>query len=123
MTKSNAPRARDLAGNLRSYALLWGVPIAVIVAGMFVDVAVRTALWTAALGWMGVACLRNARLCGRTHCFYTGPFYLAMILPVLALGGGLVSFGPYSWLLLALVAIFGGKAIWWATERAWGRFS
>jgi len=28
---------------------------------------------------MGTACILNARRCGRTHCRYTGPYYLAMI--------------------------------------------
>src|SRR5215472_17682464 len=29
--------------------------------------------------------------CGRTHCRYTGPYYLAMIAPVLVLASGVVS--------------------------------
>ena len=59
----------------------------------------------------------------RTHCRFTGPFYLIMILPVLAAGSGLVLIGLYGWVLLAAVIIAGGKIIWWATERAWGKFS
>jgi hypothetical protein len=48
---------------------------------------------------------------------------LAMIIPVLALGSGIVSSGLYAWLALAVLIILGSKLIWWATERAWGKFS
>ncbi len=94
-----------------------------IAAGLFVDVTWRSVIWTIALAWMGTACLLNARRCGRTHCRFTGPFYLILILPVLAAGLGLVSVGPYGWVLLAVAIVAGGKIIWWATERAWGKFS
>jgi hypothetical protein len=63
----------------------------------------------------------NGRRCGRTHCRYTGPYYLAMIVPVLALG--FISSGIYEWIALGVVIVGGSKLIWWATERAWGKFS
>jgi len=80
-------------------------------------------VWTIALVWMGMACMLNARRCGRTHCRYTGPYYLAMIAPVVVLGSGFVSVGIYAWLLLACVILLGSLLLWWATERAWGEFS
>jgi hypothetical protein len=46
-----------------------------------------------------------------------------MIIPVLALGSGIVSFGKYGWLTLGILIIVGSKLIWWASERAWGKFS
>jgi hypothetical protein len=46
----------------------------------------RAAVWTAALLWMGTACILNSRRCGRTHCRYTGPYYVAMIAPVITAG-------------------------------------
>lgn len=113
----------DWAGALRTYGLVWGPPIAAIVVGMFLDVGVRMVIRTIALGWMGTACLLNARRCGRTHCRFTGPFYLLMILPVLAAGSGIVLIDTYGWLLLAIFIVLGSKIIWWATERAWGKFS
>jgi hypothetical protein len=115
--------SRDWVGNLRSYGLVWGLPLGAMLAGMLVDVPIRTFIWTAALAWMGTACLLNARRCGRTHCRFTGPFYLAMIIPVLALGSGIVSGGPSAWLVLGALIVLGSKGIWWATERAWGKFS
>ena len=72
---------------------------------------------------MGAACLLNAKRCGRIHCRYTGPYYLAMIVPVVVLGSGLVAAGIYAWLLLACMILLGSKLLWWATEGAWGEFS
>jgi len=71
---------------------------------------------------MGTACLLNAKRCGRTHCRYTGLYYLAMIAPVVLLGSGFVSGGIFAWLLVAGAILLGSILLWWATERAWGKF-
>jgi len=92
-------------------------------AGLLVPVPIRAVLWIVALTWMGTACILNARRCGRTHCRYTGPFYLAMVAPVLVLASGIVAVDFYGWLALAVLILAGSKIIWWATERAWGQFS
>ena len=60
-------------------------------ATLFVSVPLRAVVWTVALVWMGAACILNARRCGRTHCRYTGPYYLAMIAPVVLLAVGIVA--------------------------------
>src|SRR5437764_498077 len=112
---------KDWAGTLQGYALAWGIPTAVILVGFLASVPLRAGLWTIALAWMGIACLLNERRCGRTHCRYTGPFYLAMILPVLVLASEAAPTGVYAWPALATVILLGSKVIWWATERAWGR--
>ena len=72
---------------------------------------------------MGTACILNARRCYRTHCRYTGPYYLAMTAPVIALGAGIMSAGMYGWVVLGVLVVAGSTLIWWATERAWGGFS
>jgi hypothetical protein len=91
--------------------------------GLFLAAPVRAIIWIIALAWMGTACMLNARRCGRTHCRFTGPYYLAMIIPVLGLGLGIIAAGLNTWVALGIVIVFDGKAIWWATERAWGTFS
>ena len=68
-----------------------------------------------------MACILNSKRCGRTHCRYTGPYYLAMIVPLLALS--FISSSIYEWITLAAIIVGGSKLIWWATERAWGKFS
>ena len=112
--------SRDWLGSPRASLLAWWIPSATILASLFAPVAVRTAIWSVALIWMGTACLLNAKQCGRTHCRYTGPYYLAMVVPTLALGFGLVPADIYGWLGLAGVILLGSKLIWWSTERAWG---
>ena len=92
-----------------------------MLATLFLSVPIRAVVWTVALIWMGSACILNAKQCGRTHCRYTGPYYLAIIVPVIALG--IIASGTYAWIALGVVIIGGSKLIWWATERAWGKFS
>jgi hypothetical protein len=113
----------DWVGSTRTKLLAWWLPHAALVAGVLVVVPARTVIWIVALAWMGVACILNARRCGRTHCRFIGPYYLSMIIPVLSLGLGVVRAGLFGWLALGAFIILGGKTIWWATERAWGKFS
>jgi hypothetical protein len=115
--------SRDWLRSPHTSLLAWWIPQATILAGLFAPVAVRTAIWIIALSWTGTACVLNAKRCGRTHCRFTGPYYLAMIIPVLALGLGGISGSLSAWVVLGVVIILGGKIIWWTTERAWGKFS
>jgi hypothetical protein len=46
-----------------------------------------------------------------------------MIVPVLALGSGVLHADFPGWLGLAVTILVGSALIWWATERAWGKFS
>jgi hypothetical protein len=85
-SKPTMDTSRDWLSSKRTNLLAWWIPLAVILAGFFVPVSLRTAGWVIALGWMGAACMLNARRCNRTHCRYTGPYYLIMIVPVTVLG-------------------------------------
>ena len=93
-----------------------------MVATLLAPVPIRAIVWVAALGWMGTACILNSRRCGRTHCRYTGPYYLAMVLPVIIAGAGIVPLRLDGWIALGVVALGGSGLIWFATERAWGKF-
>jgi len=114
---------RDWLFSPHSSLLAWWVPHAAIIASLLAPVSVRAAIWIFSLVWMGVACLLNARRCGRTHCRYTGPFYLAMIVPTLLMAFGYNSSEFLFWLSLGVLILGGDKIIWWITERAWGKFS
>ena len=118
-----AKTATDWAASYRSFARVWGLPILVIVGGSYFADRAQAVIWSLALIWMGIACIANARRCGRVHCRYTGPYYLLLTIPVLLHGFGLVSFGAYGWWILAALMLFGGKVIWWATEAMWGKYS
>jgi hypothetical protein len=123
MANNIAQNTHDWLQSPHTNLFAWWIPQTAILAGLFAPVHVRTVIWTIALGWMGTACILNAKRCGRTHCRYTGPYYLAMIAPVGVLGSGLVSADIYAWLVLAGVILLGSRLLWWATERAWGKFS
>jgi hypothetical protein len=113
--------SRDWLAHTSSSLIAWWIPHAALLASLFAPVPIRTVVWIAALIWMGAACLANSRRCGRIHCRYTGPYYLAMIGPVVVIS--LIASGIYEWIVLGVVIVSGDKLIWWATERAWGKFS
>jgi predicted exporter len=94
-----------------------------MLAGLFTSVPLRTAIWTVALAWMGIACSLNARQCSRTHCRFTGPYYLAAVIPVAIAGMGVLPLDLYGWAVLGILILGGSYVIWWGTERAWGKFS
>ncbi len=118
-----AKPAMDWLGKSHTNIIAWWIPKGTMVAGLLAPVPLRATIWIAALAWMGIACILNSRRCRRTHCRYTGPFYLMAIVPVALLGSGVLSANFYGWLALGLVILPGGWVIWWATERAWGKFS
>ena len=123
MSNPTADTSRDWLANKRTSLLAWWFPLVAIIGGLFVPVSLRTAGWVIALGWMGTACMLNARRCNRTHCRYTGPYFLAMIVPVMVLGTGLATVGVLGWISLGVLIVGGSGLIWWATERTWGKFS
>ena len=123
MSKATADTSRDWLGSKRASVLAWWFPFVAIIGGLFVQVSLRTAGWVIALGWMGTACMLNARRCNRTHCRYTGPYFLVMIMPVMALGTGFVTVGVLGWISLGVLIVGGGGLIWWAKERTWRKFS
>lgn len=119
---SEARRRRDWAGSPRAYVAAWGIPTAALIGAAYLPPAPRAAVWIAALVWMAAGCLANARRCGRMHCRYTGPFYLAMTVPVALMGSGAVAAGAAGWWLAGATVTLGSKIIWLVTERLWGRY-
>lgn len=123
MTNAPIQSSRDWLGSVHTSVLAWWLPKAAILTGLLFSVSFRAVIWIIALMWMGTACMLNARRCNRTHCRYTGPYYLAMIVPVTVLGAGLVTVGIVGWVWLGVVILGGSALIWRATERTWGKFS
>jgi hypothetical protein len=71
---------------------------------------------------MGAACVANAARCGRTHCYLTGPFYLAMAAATAAHGTGMTSLGSEGWLWIAAAIVVGTVVLWIVPERLFGKF-
>ena len=115
-------RSKDFAGGPPAFLLYWGLPIAAMVIDLGFGHPAKTLIWLAALSWMGGACLINARRCGRVHCYYTGPFFLIMIVPVALHGFQWLSLGPDGWQWLGITIGVGGVGIWWISEKIRGKF-
>ena len=103
MAEDACCRAKDWVGDVRSYVLAGACRPSSWSATAFAPPWIRTPTWPIALVWMGTACLANARRCGRTHCYLTGPFFLVMAMAVLLHGYGLVPLGPHGWIWLGAV--------------------
>lgn len=115
---------RDLVKNPDAMPLLWGLPAAIILltgccagGGWIVTIS-----WTLSLLVMGGACLVNARGCGRTHCYFTGPFFLLMAVVSLLHGLQVLALGPQGWLYIGTVLLLGGVVLYFVPEWVWGRY-
>src|SRR5262249_28699946 len=89
---------RDWAGDWSTLAAVWGLPTVAMLLALLLGPLWRAVAWIAMLAWMGGACVATARRCGRTHCRYTGPFFLGMGGLVAAPIAGLLPLGREPWL-------------------------
>jgi hypothetical protein len=117
-------QSRDLLSNPVLSFALFCLPILAIVAtgSRHVSRGWRTAVWTAALSIMGVACLANAARCGRVHCYLTGPFLLGMAIVTLLYGVGIVPLGSNGWNLIGLTTLVGAVALCCLPELFFGKY-
>lgn len=113
----------DLLGSRLTCWLLWRVPQITFVAGFFVAPTLRTLMWPASLGTVGAACLANATRCGRVHCYFTGPFYVAMAAVSLAYGLDRLPLGAHGWEIIAVVVLVGGLILSYVPERILGQYT
>jgi hypothetical protein len=90
---------------------------------LVLEPGLRAAVWIAILVWMGLAFVANARRCRRTHCRYTGPFFLASAGLVAAYAAGVLPLGNQAWVMLGYIVVVGNALIWWASERLLGTYS
>jgi hypothetical protein len=91
---------------------IWGLPIAL---ALFATAAwdahltsgtVTGLIWIVATAWIGVACFRNARRCGRVHCLVDG-----VLLPPLSLVALLDTVGVISLSWTTYTNIFWGVVV------------
>ncbi len=113
----------DWASSRLAIALVWGIPATAMLLALLLEPGLRALVWLTMLVWMGLACLANARRCGRTHCRYTGPFFLGTAALVAAYAAGVLPLGSQPWLMLAILVVVGNALIWWGSERLLGTYS
>ena len=69
---------QDWASDWLTLGAVWGLPTVAMLLALPLIPIWRAVVWITMLAWMGAAYVINARRCGRTHCRYTGPFFLVM---------------------------------------------
>jgi hypothetical protein len=116
--------SRDVLASWWQSILLYCLPVAAIVvtASPASGGMLRTAVWTIACAVIGVACLFNARRCGRIHCYFTGPFFLVMALVALLYGKGMLPLGARGWSDIGIALVAGGIVLGCLPELFFGKY-
>lgn len=114
---------QDLLHRRTALWLLWVAPWVLIIASGSSSNVVHTVVWTLAFAVMGVACVANARRCGRRHCFYTGPWFLLAALASLLFGVGVLPLGSGGWNWISGIAAVGALLPCCAIEPILGKYA
>lgn len=124
-TGSDEQRSDVMSSRLRMVLLYLLPGTAIYLTGNSGDREVAAIVWPLAFLVMGVACIANARRCGRVHCYFTGPLFLMASLLSALHGWRVVDLGPNAWqwigygtFALALILYFAPEAIWGKYFRA-----
>jgi hypothetical protein len=102
--------------------LIFGVPAALLLVSPTIGTRYLVIVWPALLAFMGVACLLNARRCGRTHCYLTGPFFLILAGVALLYGIGILPLGARGWSRLSASFVLGSVILCCLPEFFLGRY-
>ena len=116
-TTAHRGRTSDLVRGTRSFLVLWGMPLALVIAGI-IWTSARAWLWVPAGTIAGVACLANASRCGRLHCYLTGPLFLGGAVVTVLAHLDFLRVDPF-WVLGAMVL---GTAIGYGAEWLRGAY-
>ena len=100
-------------------SLTWGIPVVLLLIS---PVRYFVIVWPTLLTFMGVACLLNARSCGRIHCYVTGPFFLLLAGVGLLYGLGVLPLGVTGWSTLSVALVIGSAVFICVPEGIFGRY-
>jgi hypothetical protein len=122
--RTSSGKSRDFLLKPWSCFFLFCLPaIAIVVTGnSAVGNAIRTIVWTGALGVLGTACFINATRCGRIHCYLTGPFFLVMAVVAVLYGVGVLPLGKHGWSLIGATILIGAVALSCLPELIFGKY-
>ncbi len=111
------------------FLLKYGLPLLILMSSQWwsaylgSEYIIFTAMvWAVGLAVMGLACLFNARRCGRVHCYFTGPYMLAMSAAFLLVAGGLDLPSWLTFTRLANTALWGAGLLWFGSEMVFGKY-
>lgn len=122
MTETRETISNDWATSGSKAFIAWGLPMIIMVVSRLYGEASTAIAWPLALGWLGGASLLNAARCGRVHCVFTGPFFLAMAIIALLFSLGIFEVSDRSWSALAAITVLGGAIIWLGSEAFFGKY-
>jgi len=111
----------DWASGVRG-CLTFGIPAAILLISPTIGTRYLVIVWPVLLTFMGVACLLNARRCGRTHCYVTGPFFLILAGIALLYGIRILPLGTMGWSTLSAAFAIGGIVLCCVPEVLLGRY-
>ena len=111
----------DWASGVRG-CLTFGIPAAILLISPTIGTRYLVIVWPLLLTFMGVACLLNARRCGRTHCYVTGPFFLILAGIALLYGIRILPLGTRGWSTLSATFGIGGIVLCYLPELLLGRY-
>ena len=116
---------KDIAARPLPFFWAWGLPMFILVATNFmagiVPLGIIVLIIVAALTWMGLACVGNARRCLRRHCYYSGPIFLLGALAALVVGFHVIDLGPDGLSIVVGVTVVAALATY-GTEYIWGPY-
>ncbi len=110
----------DWAGAGKRRLVIWGLPALGLVVTGYLDLELHA--WPLLLLWMGLACVLNARRCRRLHCYFTGPFFIAMSALSLLHGLKLVPLGTDGWNWLGWTILVGWLLLHYGIEAVFGKY-
>ena len=113
---------QDWVANKGRFILIWVLPATIMMITNAIDLVplITGIIWSIALSWMGLSCLRNARQCGRMHCFFSGPFFLGAA--VFALVTGLQWVQWLTFKGLGIILLIGTPLVCVLPEVFWGTY-
>jgi|SRR5712692_7110917 len=122
MAARSKPAKSDLTASIGSTLLWWGPAVLLIVLTINTEGWIRPVAWTAGLLWMAALCLWNLSRCGRVHCLFTGPFFLAMAATTVLVSFRTIWLGANTWRILGNAILIGAIVFCCVPEMLWGRY-
>jgi len=110
------------------FLLKYGLPLLVLISSQWWspylggNTLMIALVWSVGLAVMGLACVVNARRCGRVHCHFTGPYMLAFAIAFLIYGSGIYQPAWLSLTQLANLSLWGTGLLWLVTELFFGKY-
>ncbi len=123
MTRTTTEPTRDVMSSGLRMTLLYGMAgFAIYLTGQFGDGSIAAIVWPVAFLIMGIACVANARRCGRVHCYFTGPLFLLSSGLSAVHGWNVIDLGPNAWQLMGYGTFALAFVLYFVPEAVWGKY-